>query len=135
MPPNPPGSLHNLAIPLAHLGRYHEAVISKRAVTAAAMTATTAVLLASGDAHACSIGDFSAKATCDARHRRGPGRHHDHGQGPLRHAADITVRIRMAVGTDGETMRPGRRRPPTAAGASTTILVPWGPRATNGTSR
>ncbi|MFF3139267.1 hypothetical protein [Streptomyces mirabilis] len=29
------------------------------------MAATAAVLLASGDAYACSIGDFTAKATCD----------------------------------------------------------------------
>ncbi|MCZ1003837.1 hypothetical protein O1M63_47250 [Streptomyces mirabilis] len=100
-------------------------MISKRAVTAAAVAATAAVLLASGDAYACSIGDFTAKATCDTSTGEARAAITITDKDPSGTPADITVRIRMAVGTDGETVGTGHIDHPTAAGASTTILVPW----------
>lgn len=95
----------------------------KRAVTAA--TATAAVLLASGSAYACSIGDFTAKATCDTSTGKARAAITITDKDPSGTPADITVRIRMAVGTDGETVGTGHIEHPTAAGVSTTILVPW----------
>nr|WP_168500338.1 LAETG motif-containing sortase-dependent surface protein [Streptomyces sp. RLB1-33]QIY76195.1 hypothetical protein HEP84_52135 [Streptomyces sp. RLB1-33] len=100
-------------------------MISKHAVTAAAVAATTAVLLASGDANASSIGDFTAKATCDTSTGEARAAITVTDKDPSGTPADITVRIRMAVGTDGETVGTGHIDHPTAAGASTTILVPW----------
>ncbi|AYG78633.1 hypothetical protein DWB77_00741 [Streptomyces hundungensis] len=97
----------------------------KRAVTVTAATATAAVLLASGSAYACSIGDFTAKATCDTSTGKARAAITITNKDPSGTPADITVRIRMAVGTDGETVGTGHIEHPTAAGVSTTILVPW----------
>ncbi len=108
-------------------------VISKRAVTAAAVAATAAVLLASGDAYACSIGDFSAKATCDTSTGEARAAITITDKDPSGTPATSPMQIRMAVGTDGETVGTGHIDHPTAAGASTTILVPWS--VSNGTSR
>ncbi|MCW2871881.1 LAETG motif-containing sortase-dependent surface protein [Actinacidiphila oryziradicis] len=100
-------------------------MISKRAVTAAAVAATTAVLLASGDAYACSIGDFTAKATCDTSTGEARAAITVTDKDPSGTPADITVRIRMASGADGENVGSGHIDHATAEGVSTTILVPW----------
>jgi LPXTG-motif cell wall-anchored protein len=100
-------------------------VISKRAVTAAAVAATTALLLASGNAYACSIGDFTAKATCDTSTGEARAAITVTDKDPSGTPADITVRIRMASGMDGETVGTGHIDHATAEGVSTTILVPW----------
>lgn len=100
-------------------------VISKRAVTAAAVAAATAVLLASGNAYASSIGDFTAKATCDTSTGEARAAITVTDKDPSGTPADITVRIRMASGFDAETVGTGHIDHATAAGVSTTILVPW----------
>ncbi|WP_329177572.1 LAETG motif-containing sortase-dependent surface protein [Streptomyces sp. NBC_01477] len=99
--------------------------MTKRAVTAAAVAGAAAVLLASGSAYACTIGDFTAAASCDT------------GTGTAKAAitvtdtdssgtpADITVRIRMASGFDGEVVGTGHIDHFTTGEAVTTILVPW----------
>ncbi|MES4890435.1 LAETG motif-containing sortase-dependent surface protein [Streptomyces sp. NPDC096012] len=97
----------------------------KRAVTAAAAAATAAVLLASGSAYACSISDFTAKATCDTSTGEVRAAITVTDKDPSGTPADITVRRRMAVGSDGETLGTGHIEHPTAAGVSTTVLVPW----------
>ncbi|MDF3297893.1 LAETG motif-containing sortase-dependent surface protein [Streptomyces tropicalis] len=99
--------------------------MSKRAVTAVTAAATAAVLLSSGGAYACSIRDFTAKATCDTSTGEARAAITVTDKDPSGTPADITVRMRMAVGTDGETVGTGKIDHPTAAGASTTILVPW----------
>ncbi|MFF4139099.1 hypothetical protein ACFY1B_48695 [Streptomyces mirabilis] len=68
-------------------------MICKRAVTAAA--------------YACSIGDFTAKATCDTSTGEARAAITITDKDPSGTPADITVRIRMAVGTDGETVGTG----------------------------
>lgn len=109
-------------------------VISKRAVTAAAVAATTAVLLASGDAYACSIGDFTAKATCDTS------------TGEARAAITITDKdppARPRTSPCGSGWRSVPTAKPSAPDTSTTprrqvrARRSWcrGSRATNGTSR
>lgn len=97
----------------------------KRAVIAAGVTATAAVFLASGSAYASDISDFTAKATCDTGTGEARAAITVTDKDPSGTPADITVRIRMAVGSDGETLGTGRIEHPTAAGASTTVLVPW----------
>ncbi|MFD8007107.1 IS110 family transposase [Streptomyces mirabilis] len=82
------------------------------------MAATAAVLLTSGDAYACSIGDFTAKATCDTSTGEARAAITITDKDPSGTPADITVRIRMAVGADGETVGTGHIDHPTAAGAS-----------------
>ncbi|MDX3117706.1 LAETG motif-containing sortase-dependent surface protein [Streptomyces scabiei] len=89
------------------------------------MTATAAVFLASGSAYASDISDFTAKATCDTGTGEARAAITVTDKDPSGTPADITVRIRMAVGSDGETLGTGRIEHPTAAGASTTVLVPW----------
>ncbi|MFF3976255.1 LAETG motif-containing sortase-dependent surface protein [Streptomyces sp. NPDC001828] len=98
---------------------------SKRAVISTAASAVGAVLLASGSAHACSIGDFTAKATCDTSTGEARAAITVTDKDPSGTPADITVRIRMASGFDGEVLGTGHIDHPTAAGARTTILVPW----------
>ncbi|MEU6477946.1 LAETG motif-containing sortase-dependent surface protein [Streptomyces sp. NPDC047017] len=98
----------------------------KRAATAAAVASAAAtVLLASGSAHAGSISDFTAKATCDTSTGEARAAITVTDKDPSGTPADIIVRRRMAVGSDGETLGTGRIEHPTAAGGSTTVLVPW----------
>jgi cell division septation protein DedD len=100
-------------------------VFSKRTVTAAAVAGTAAVLLASGSAYACSIGDFTAKATCDTSTGEAKAAITVTDTDPSGTPADITVRIRMASGFDGETVGTGHIDHFTSGDATTTILVPW----------
>jgi hypothetical protein len=100
-------------------------VFSKRTVTAAAVAGTAAVLLASGSAYACSIGDFTAKATCDTSTGEAKAAITVTDTDPSGTPADITVRIRMASGFDGETVGTGHIDHFTGGEATTTILVPW----------
>ncbi|SHL24422.1 LAETG motif-containing sortase-dependent surface protein [Actinacidiphila paucisporea] len=100
-------------------------MISKRAVTAAAVAGTAAVFLASGSAYACSIGDFTAKASCDTSTGTAKAAITVTDTDPSGTPADITVRIRMASGFDGETVGTGHIDHFTTGQATTTILVPW----------
>ncbi|MBN6541593.1 hypothetical protein ITX34_00860, partial [Streptomyces bryophytorum] len=100
-------------------------MFSKRTVTAAAVAGTAAVLLASGSAYACSIGDFTAKATCDTSTGEAKAAITVTDTDPSGTPADITVRIRMASGFDGETVGTGHIDHFTGGEATTTILVPW----------
>ncbi|MFB7644347.1 LAETG motif-containing sortase-dependent surface protein [Streptomyces sp. NPDC056084] len=100
-------------------------MVSKRSLVCTAASAVGVVLLASGSAQACSIGDFTAKATCDTSTGEARAAITVTDKDPSGTPADITVRIRMASGFDGETLGTGHIEHPTAAGARTTILVPW----------
>lgn len=100
-------------------------MFSKRTVTAAAVAGTAAVLLASGSAYACSIGDFTATATCDTSTGEAKAAITVTDTDPSGTPADITVRIRMASGFDGETVGTGHIDHFTGGEATTTILVPW----------
>jgi LPXTG-motif cell wall-anchored protein len=100
-------------------------VFSKRTVTAAAVAGTAAVLLASGSAYACSIGDFTAKATCDTSTGEAKAAITVTDTDPSGTPADITVRLRMASGYDGVTLGTGHIDHFTSGEATTTILVPW----------
>ncbi|SEG95318.1 hypothetical protein SAMN05216223_13322 [Actinacidiphila yanglinensis] len=100
-------------------------MFSKRAVTAAAVAGTAAVLLASGSAYACSIGDFTAKASCDTSTGEAQAAITVTDTDPSGTPADITVRIRMASGFDGPTVGTGHIDHFTTGEARTTILVPW----------
>ncbi|MCX5384684.1 LAETG motif-containing sortase-dependent surface protein [Streptomyces sp. NBC_00083] len=83
------------------------------------------VLLAAGSADACSIGDFTTKATCDTSTGEARAAITITDKDPSGTPADITVRVRMASGFDGETLGTAHIAHPTAKGVSTTILVPW----------
>lgn len=100
-------------------------MMSKRAVTAAAVAGTAAVLLASGSAYACSIGDFTAKATCDTSTGEAKAAITVTDEDSSGTPADITVRIRMASGFDGETVGTGHIDHFTSGVATATVLVPW----------
>jgi hypothetical protein len=100
-------------------------VFSKRTVTAAVVAGAAAVLLASGSAYACSIGDFTAKATCDTSTGEAKAAITVTDTDPSGTPADITVRLRMATGFDGETVGTGHIDHFTSGEATTTILVPW----------
>lgn len=100
-------------------------MISKRAVTAAAVAGTAAVLLASGSAYACSIDDFTAKASCDTSTGVAKAAITVTDTDPSGTPADITVRIRMASGFDGEVVGTGHIDHFTTGQATTKILVPW----------
>jgi hypothetical protein len=100
-------------------------VFSKLTVTTAAVAGTAAVLLATGSAYACSIGDFTAKATCDTSTGEAKAAITVTDTDPSGTPADITVRIRMASGYDGVTLGTGHIDHFTGGEATTTILVPW----------
>ncbi|MEU9096778.1 LAETG motif-containing sortase-dependent surface protein [Streptomyces sp. NPDC048361] len=97
---------------------------TKRAVTAAVATATAAVLMSAQSAYACTIGDFTAKVTCDTSTGKAMSAIIVTDKDPSGTPADISVRIRLADGFDSETVGSGHIAHPTAAGVSTTILVP-----------
>ncbi|PJM98957.1 hypothetical protein CG740_33330 [Streptomyces sp. CB01201] len=100
-------------------------MLSKRAVISTAASAAGFMLIASGSAHACSIGDFTAKATCDTSTGEARAAITITDKDPSGTPADVTVRVRMASGFDGEILGSGHIEHPTASGGRTTILVPW----------
>lgn len=100
-------------------------MFSKRTVTAAAVAGTAAVLLAAGSAHACSIGDFTATATCDTGTGQAKAAITVTDRDPSGTPADITVHLRMASGFDGEVLGTAHIDHFTTPEATATILVPW----------
>lgn len=100
-------------------------MFSKRAVTAAAVAGTAAVLLASGSAYACDISDFTATAACDTSTGTAKAAITVTDTDPSGTPADITVHIRMPTGFDDELVGTGHIDHFTTGKATTTILVPW----------
>lgn len=106
-------------------------MISKRGLAAATAAGAAGVLLFSGSAFACSIGDFSAgaQARCDTSTGRPMAAITVTDKDASGTPATITVGAHLATGQPSEVFATVHIDHPTAAGVSRTVLVPWEPGA------
>ncbi|MCZ4102770.1 MULTISPECIES: hypothetical protein [Streptomyces] len=104
-------------------------MISKRGLVAATAAGAGALLLATGPAVACSIGDFSANAVaaCDTSTGTPMAAITVTDKDPSDTPADISVVLRMASGMAGPVFGTVHIAHPTAAGVTRKILVEWAP--------
>lgn len=104
-------------------------MISKRGLVTATAAGVGALLLATGPAVACSIGDFSAdaKAACDTSTGTPMGAITVTDKDSSGTPADISVVLRMASGMAGPVVGTVHITHPTAAGVTRKILVEWLP--------